>query len=133
MNSNLSQNGLPKMPSLANLGLTVQQVRNFSNNKISDGTKKVPYKPNQTRNTRVSQSQAKLIIAETVEETMPTRFRAATAQSIHITKPEKENNNWEKSKTFPILPIAPHGEAIAKMILENPLSAIDACTGSGKM
>jgi HrpA-like RNA helicase len=123
-----SSDGLPKMPTLADLQLTTTQVRSFSNNKISDGNKKVPYKSNQTRSTRVSQSHTKPVISENVEETTPTRFRAAPSQPIV----EKENTNWQKSKTFPVLPITPHGEAIAKMILENQVSAIDSNTGSGK-
>lgn len=108
--------GLPQMPSLAELGLTINDIRGTSRpigNKASDGTKKVPYNSNKPRNVRVNQSTS----------STPRRFQAASSK-----------DHWKeaKTKTFPILPITSHGETIAQLIQQNPVSAIDASTGIGK-
>jgi HrpA-like RNA helicase len=97
-------NSLPKIPSMTELGLTVNDIRG-NYNKTSDGTKKVPYIPNKQRNVRVNQ----------------TRFQPAPAKT-----------SWQKVKTYPTLPITSHGEKITQLIQENPIIAIDAPTSVGK-
>jgi HrpA-like RNA helicase len=104
---NMQQASLPKMPSLADLGLTINDIRGTSRstgNKTSDGSKKVPYNANRTRSVRVNQPPS----------SEPKRYQASP------------------QKVYPILPITSHGEAIAQLILQNPVSAIDVSTGGGK-
>lgn len=104
----MEASSLPKAPSLAELGLTVNDIRGNSRqtyNKTSDGTKKIPYNANKTRNNRVNQSPS---------PQQPKRYQASP------------------QKIYPNLPITPYGEEISKFILQNSVSAIDASTGSGK-
>lgn len=107
-----SSMALPKMPSLADLGLTVNQIRDNPrqfDNKASDGKKKVAYQANRPRNVRPFQSKT---------ETTPTRFQPLTQSS--------------SNKKYPTLPIAPHAEIIANHIENFQVFAIDAPTGTGK-
>jgi HrpA-like RNA helicase len=113
-NSNLNNKlqlitmALPKMPSLADLGLTVNQIRGNTrdiSNQASDGKKKVAYKPNRPRNVRPYQNQNKTPLVESKSKT---------------------------EKPYPTLTIAPHAEKIATYIQQYPVIAIDAPTGTGK-
>jgi len=93
----MSQGQLPKLPSLAELGITTKQTQA---SKASDGKKKVPYNAVRPRSVRPFQSR------------------------------QPEGSKW--SKTYPNLKITPHGEAIAKLIEQLPILAVDAPTGMGK-
>lgn len=126
---------LPKMPSLAELGLTVNQIRGSSRptpGKASDGKKKVLYNANKPRNTRVSQSTE-------FNTNTPSSFTSSSTSSSSQPpqgrfKPATTKTPWKdaKTKTYPKLPITPHGEAISQLIQKYPVSAIDAPTGTGK-
>lgn len=100
-----TSSGLPKLPSLGDLGLS----STLDQNKVSDGKKKVPYNPTRSRSVRVSQSQ-------------PERLRPATSAP----------RNVSTGKVYPTFSITPHSEAIARLIETQPVSAIDAPTGTGK-
>lgn len=107
-----SSQTLPKAPSLAQLGLSLSEVRSSPPPLVSDGSKKVPYQATRPRNVRPYQTPV-----------APVRGHPATVETSVPTP---------TSTKYPDLKIIPHGESIAQYIQRVPVIAIDSPTGTGK-
>ncbi|HKZ41687.1 MAG TPA: hypothetical protein VJ044_12030, partial [Candidatus Hodarchaeales archaeon] len=137
----------PGMPSLEELGLSRQHIRgkpSTSPNMVSDGRKRVNYRPNSAQSVRPFQSPptAAPPIQPAVPSVQPIQPAETRIGAIpKRTQPEgarlervKANRPWteREEKIYPTLTITPHGEAIAGYIQELPVLAIDFPTGTGK-
>ena len=116
---------LPTLSTLEDFGLSSPQIQHVSNNMATDGEKKVNYKPMRVRSVRAFQT----------TQTRRRLLNFSGSRKSRVPQSYKyslKTQSKTQSKTYPEMKITPHGEKIASVIVDNPVSAVDSPTGTGK-
>ncbi len=148
--ASFSRQLIPGLPSLSTLGLSVQDVLPPvpQTQKTNDGTKRVEYRPVESRNVRPTPGKSLIKNQATgfnpdkapIRPTpgLPTAPVVQTPKQTQrppskpIQREPRQEDRARMSRTFPTLAIMPHGDAILDLVSKHPVIAVDSPTGTGK-